>query len=276
MKTLLRSSLVAALLAAGTAQAAEVTVTSIGNSAVQNQWYRTNYRDTSTGVQANTVAAITATNQRSGNGSIEMSTGPTALGNGLGKADFAMYWGYDTSRTLGSLSSLGFDWFRGADTAAAHFAPALRLAFDADGVAGGNDRGYLIWELVYQGNGIAAAPRDGWISSNLLGGAEFYQRTNREIPGYDITLGEWAGGETPAGGLTLGANTAILGIEFGIGSGWSGTFNGFVDNVRFGFGGNSTTYNFEVGAAAVPEPASLALLGLGALGFAAGRRRKQK
>lgn len=280
MKTVLRSVIALSLLAAGAAQASNITVTSIGDTPVANEWYRANYRDTSTGHQANTVAAITNSNPRSGNGSIEMSMAPlSAPGSpqGQGKADFMYYWGYDSSRTLGTLSTLGFDWNRGDDTAAAHFAPALRLSFDADGVNDGkSDRGYLIWELTYQGTGVSVAPKNDWYSPDMMAG-DLYQRRPSpigEIPGYDLTLADWKNGVTPAGALTLGADTAILGIEFGIGSGWSGAFVGYVDNVRFGFGAESNTYNFELPAGEVPEPASLVLLGLGALGLAAARRRK--
>ena len=52
-------------------------------------------------------------------------------------------------------------------------------------------------------------------------------------------------------------------------------FNGFVDNVSFGFGGNVTTFNFEAAqVAVVPEPGSIALLGLGMFGLLAAGRRK--
>lgn len=56
-------------------------------------------------------------------------------------------------------------------------------------------------------------------------------------------------------------------------SGWgtaSADFEGFVDNYTLGFGGNSTTYNFE----AVPEPMTMGILAAGAA--LAARRRKKK
>jgi hypothetical protein len=72
---------------------------------------------------------------------------------------------------------------------------------------------------------------------------------------------------------SLSANSAILGIESGIGSGRSGAFRGNVDNVTVGFGRDSTTFNVEAHAADVPEPARLALVGLGLLGVCLRRRR---
>ncbi|MCC2974831.1 PEP-CTERM sorting domain-containing protein [Massilia sp. IC2-476] len=275
MKSLLRSAVVLALLGAGAAQAATVTVTSVSNAPAPNTWYLNNFRGTTNGYTSNTFASITSANPRSGNGSVEMSST-----DGSGKADYVYTWGFVPGRTLGSIDTVGMDWFRAPGTSAAHLAPALRLYYDADGDATTlADQGYLIWEQVY--NGVTA--QNQWVSSDMED-EFFWQR--QLVPGntvedYDMTLGDWASGVTPnvpngAPFDRLSASTAILGIEFGIGSGWAGTFRGFVDNVRIGFAGEeATTFNFETAGAQVPEPASLALLGLGALGFAA-RRRKQK
>jgi len=278
MKTLIRSALVLSLLAAGAAQAGEVTVTEVATTGAMNTWYQTNLRGVVTGNAAHTsqtAAGITDAKARDGNGSVAMS-----LTDSTGKVDYAYSWGFVAGRTLGNLTTLGYDWMRaGGGSAIAHLQPAMRLWYDADGSAATTaDQGYLVWEQVYQG---VATPLDTWVSSGILGG-NFWQRQfspGNTVEDYNMTLPDWVAGKAPRVSEfdKLSASTAILGIEFGIGSGWGGSFSGYVDNVRFGFGGEqATTFNFELAQADVPEPASLMLLGLGALGLAAGRRRKQK
>jgi hypothetical protein len=264
----------ATLLASANSFAADITVLpSDLNGGGLNQWNLSNYRGTSNGYTSTTSAGITTNNPRNGNGSVEMS-----LTNSTGKADYAYTWGFDSTRTLGSLTSMSYDWYRSSASSAGGVMPAFRLLYDADGSATTlADQGYLIFEQVYNPN-VGSVVSDQWVNSDLMT-ANLWQRQfspGFTVESYGVTLADWASGSNqPANADRLGAGTAILGIEFGIGSGWNGTFRGFVDNVSFGFNSDVTTFNFEVAQAAeVPEPDSIALLALGLTGLLAARRRR--
>ena len=252
--------LAGALLGLGlavSAQAAVVTVTPDN----LNGWTPANLRGTGT-------VEITATYPANGNGSLQFSS------NGPGdKADFANSWGVVQGRTLGNISALSYDYLRDPATAGVEpwLVPALRLQYLTTDLKSG----YLIFEPVY--NGTRTAPTGSFVANDVLR-ANFWMRAfgpGRTIEQYDVTLARWASGATFGTSQQLSADTNIIGIEVGVGSGWAGQFRGAVDNVSFGFGAtDSVTYNFETRAVAVPEPASALLLASGMLALVTTRRRR--
>lgn len=216
-------------------------------------------------------STITATMPRSGNGSVEMRGDRTRF-FGLGNP-------FDQNSDLGRLSDLSklvFDWAIAADSSTSFdpdYTPALRVHIWDNGV-----RSELIWEGAYNGT-YGNTIRDTWYTSGANDVFWRFQNT-----------GAGAGPTYQPGGTTYvfntidgwgdsgyySANAKIAAFSIGVGSGASNLYHAFADNVTVGLtDGSSTTYNFEVRAAAVPEPASLALVGLGLLGAAAGRRKRK-
>ncbi len=125
--------------------------------------------------------------------------------------------------------------------------------------------GYLTFERVY--NGFGAAPTNSWQSDDIV--SNNYKLWATASLGFGEvfkTIPEWVSAANDAN-----ATLYVISVNAGIGSGWSGTFTGAVDNITFGFNGTYTTYNFEV----VPEPASMLALGSGLIGLLGLRRRKR-
>jgi hypothetical protein len=214
---------------------------------------------------------------RSGNGSAFMESISSAS-----KADFEYVLGgaFASPFTLGSLTSASFDVYRDASsTAAAHLHPSLRLFVDADGsTATTDDRGYLIYEAVY--NGVSAVTEGAWQTFTIGSTSNLWFR--QFSPGqtenvYNRALAAYQSGYTPTPGFRqITGNSLVYGISTGVGSGWSGTYTGAVDNINLRYGANgNVTFNFEV--AVVPEPTTAALTagGLALLGAVAARRRRK-
>lgn len=263
MKAFCAAAIAATTLAAVNASAATVTPTDTQG------WQAAN-------VRSNATVGITDTFKPAGQGgSVQFTT--NTIVNGQDKADFVNYWGVVAGRTLGSISNVGYDWYRASSsTTGQHQAPALRLAYQTES----GQTGYLIYENVYNG-GSTASPvaTDQWVSADATD-ANFWMRAfgpGRTIEQFDVTLAEWASGVSYGTSQVLNANTSIVGIEVGVGSGWGGTFNGAVDNVRLSFGADTISANFEPNAvSAIPEPATwmTMMIGFGLVGGAARYRRK--
>jgi hypothetical protein len=281
---------VAALTLAGAAQAGTVfangaapgdTFTNAGGGNAglavgTSGWYYNNVRNSGT-------AGVNTTYARSGNGSAQLA-GSVGPGGASSKADIEYlangvnvggnYFAGSSMGAFSAFTTMQYDWYRdssSSNSAVQH--PSLRILLDRDGnLTTIGDRGGLVFELVYNTGG--AVQTDTWVTSvvtastklwNFGFGLGFEHDINGDGSPYDA-LADWQ-----SSGLM--ANAVILGFSSGVGSGW-GPFSGAVDNIGWTIGGLSQTTNFEVQGGTVPEPGSLAMIGLALAGLAVARRRR--
>lgn len=232
----------------------------------------------STGNQGGGSSGIVATPLLDGDGAVAINGDRTRFGisnNVTGT-------GYGT---LSSLSAFNFEWAVtqvGATVPTAQ-APALRL-FTYDPTSGRQIQ--FIWEDGEQSSPVFV---NGAGSLNTTYTGDFFGSANRVYAftsGFGRGLfdggGSLIGGSDSAQAIanlisTLNAPGAFV-FSFGVGVGSSvGDFQGFADQVSIDFGsGDPTTYNFRVPGTQVPEPVSLALIGLGLAASAAATRRRRK
>lgn len=208
-----------------------------------------------------------------GDGSLLLATDTQT--SGQDKADFELLWqqaedGIDfPDRILGNVSAINYAWYRDSNSITAnHFTPVFRLSFYDDGGTPGttnaNDDvvGLFIWEGVY--NGFGTPPTDSWEIVDLMHGNFWVyvifnpQGSTGVIENFNATLNDWINnspqGQPSNPTINLSANTYITGVNVGVGSGWGGTFIGYVDAVRIAFGSaDDTLFNFEACSTYVPN-----------------------
>ncbi|MCX7553797.1 hypothetical protein OS175_07900 [Marinicella sp. S1101] len=223
-----------------------------------NGWEAVNVRDDAMVMQSNNQPLF-------GDGSLLFAT--DTVTNGQDKADFQLLWQQSASvidfpgRTLGNISDLNYAWYRdAASTTIAHFTPVFRLTFYDDNNTPtdltDDVSGVLVWEGVY--NGYSDPVEDSWelvdmMADNFWAFVSFNgQNTGTGvIQNYNVSLDDWIN-QSPQGQpgdpqINLSADTLIIGVNVGVGSGWGNSFLGYVDAVRVGFGEeDDTLFNFEV------------------------------
>lgn len=225
------------------------------------------YRET----KNNGTVGINMNLPRSGNGSVWFSTNGTAGG----KSEIALSTGFsgagDSTGILGAfdnLSALGADLYTLASPDSGNQAPILRIELFS---AVENKYGQLVFDTGWTPGHYGTFTYGQWNTVDLLSNANsiWLRATSGINAAYDPGAGPDNHERTLANWQSIlgGKGYQVISVNSGMGT-FNGTYQGAMDNLSVGFGGDNHVYNFE----AVPEPASLCALGLGALALI--RKRK--
>jgi hypothetical protein len=246
-------------------------------------------------IMSNGEVAITPTNPRNGNGSLELST----TGN---LSDWAFYTRYadDVKRDiwapnsdittswglLSDISDLSFDWYRAnipLNNTLVDYdpffvqTPVLRLL-----IRDGDIHSELVWERFYTDSDRSNMILGEWVEEDLIE-QNFWRHTffpvsytNDSGDEVESTYLQILLGITPLSWVDVeenfySENAVVYGLSVGVGSYWPANYLGYADTVYLAFNDSAPVIddNFEF---PVPEPSTLLLLLSGMATLSVGRK----